>query len=581
MPLGVVAFLLLVGALVLAVRLPGLRHDLDSGRASLTAAQDALGRGDRSAARAQVERAGRALHDARATTDGPLWSFYAHVPLVGTSVREVRAVSRAADATAGEVLPALLSVDPGPVRWTGRVDAAPFLAARAPLAQAQTRLRAVRQELRAAPYARIGVVERARVQLDDALTRLARSVTEARAAAQAVPEIVSGSKTYLLAVQNNAEQRATGGLLGAYGVLTVRDGALRLERVGPNQDLRDPDRPVIDLGAEYDQRYGRFATTRTWRSANLSPDTPTVGRLLAALWRQQTGSDVDGVVLVDPVGLAALLGATGPVTLDDGTRLTEQNAAQVMLVDAYRRFPRTQDADRNAYLQGAARRVFGRLTQGGFDGRRLVQRIALATGSGHLQVWSAHASVQRDLLPSRAAGALAVDGPFLEVVTQDVGGSKLGVYQERTVRYVGRPTGEATDLGTGPVAEERATVSVTLANRAPSGLPSYVTLRPDDPRAPVGQSKTWLSVYLGAGATLRSATLDGKPVAVETLTEQGLSVFSLFLTLDRGASSTLVLDVLQPAEPGQALLYRQQPLLRPDRLEVRRGGAPLDRYYSP
>lgn len=563
----------------MAATLPGIKTALESSRTSLVASQDAFGRGDTELARRALEHGRQASARANGRSHALPWDVLAHVPVVGRSVREVQAVTRAVAVTTDRVLPQLLDLELG-TSTAGRLDATPLRRAQGPLRTAVTELSVVRHDLRAAPSGHVAQVVAARLELDDALTRLARTLHEAQVASVVVPQLLQGDQRFLLAVQNNAEQRATGGLLGAYGVLRVHDGRITLERIGPNQALRDPDAPALDLGAEFTLRYGRFQAARTWRSANLTPDTPTAGSLLAALWRGQSQQRVDGVVLVDPVALARLLAVTGPVRLPDGTRLTADNAVQVLLVDAYARFPRARDAARNTYLQGAARAVLARFTASPATAS-WARAVSGAVASGHLQLWSSHPEIQQALVTSRAAGALRADGPYLHVVTQDVGGSKLGTYLRRSVSYEGQSTGEAVDLGEGPLDEEQATVSVALTNAAPLRLPEYVTLRPDDPRAPVGQAKTWLSVYLGKGATLLGATLDGRPVALESSTEQGLAVFSAFVTTDRGTTSRLVLHIRQPSRPGQPLLWRQQPLLRADALVVRRGGAPLDRYYEP
>jgi hypothetical protein len=573
------SLLLLVGLLVLAVTLPAVHGDLVGGKTALLRAQDHLGDGDLRAARADVAAADRRSAAADGRTHDLLWRAMAHVPVVRGSVREVQAMASALHVTTGQVLPPLLAVSDQPA-WTGRVDPAPFRRLQRPLASADARLEAARRKLRAAPHSGLAQLGTPRRQLDDGLSRLAVSVGEARVAADVLPPLVSGDKRFLLAVQNNAEPRATGGLLGAYGLLRVHDGAFSLTRVGSNNDLHDPAAPVVHLGEEYDERYARFSTTSTWRSANLTPDAPSAGRILTALWQQQFGERLDGVLLVDPVALADLLGATGPVPLEDGVWITEKTAVRVLLVDAYRRFPAARDAERNAYLQQAARRVVQRLATGGLDGRKVLQRVSHAAASGHLQVVATDPGLEAQLRRSRVGGALAADGPFLSVVTQDVGGSKLGAYLQRSVTYTARPTGAATDLGTGPHLEEDGVVSVALTNAAPTGLPPYVTARADDPGSPAGQAKYWLSVYLGAEGTLLDATLDGKPVSVETGTDEGLSVLSVFLTVDRGATRTLRLHVRQPSRPGQPLTYRQQPLLRPDELVVRRQGAPLVEQYA-
>lgn len=569
---------LLAACLAVGISLPGVKDDLERSRANLVAAQNALARADLPAARQSLARGRASALSAEMSSHRVTWRVLAHVPVMGRAVREVQAVTRAVAVTSGRVLPPLVELDLGGPR-AGRIDTAPLRAARQPLSRAVAELAAARRDLRAAPTSGIGRVVAARLELDDTLTRLARSLREARVASEVVPELLAGDRRFLLVVQNNAEMRATGGLVGAYGVVEVHDGRVRLGRFGPNQDLVDPAVPPLDLGTDFDQRYGRFQAARTWRSANLTPDTPTAGRLLASLWRQQTGEAVDGVLLVDPVGLARVLRATGPVRLADGTRLTADNAVRTLLVEAYARFPRELDADRNAYLQQAARAVLDRFVATPAS-PRWARAVAGAATSGHLQVWSAEPALQGLLEQSVAGGALGAQGPYLQVVTQDVGGSKLGPYLRRAVTYVGSSTGEAVDLGDGPVDEEQAVITVEMANQAPARLPEYVTLRPDDPRAPTGQAKTWLSVYLGRGATLLRATLDGRPVQVQTGSERGLAVFSVFVTTDRGGTSRLVLHVRQPAAPGAALLWRQQPLLQEDVLTVRRQGAPLDRFYT-
>lgn len=579
------SLLVLTGVALVAVTLPGLKGDLDDARRALTRSQDALRDADLDGARKELATARTKAKSANDTSNNPAWRTMSRLPAIGPVLQEARGITRALDATTDQVLPRLLMTDLRPKDWTGRLDTAPLARASPDIARAEQELNSARDRLRRTTTSDVGPLSKARRELTDDLDRLATTVREARIATKVLPRLAGTDRPrrFFLAVQNNAEPRATGGLIGAYGILRTDKGRITLERIGSNTELKDQPRAAIDLGPEHTARYGRFQSTRTWRSANLSPDLPTVGATLTALWRAQTGERLDGALLLDPVGLGLLLGATGPVTLDDGTRLTEANAVKVLLADTYVRFPREQDQARNASLQETARRAIGRLTSPGLDGTRLAQRFGRAATSGHLQVWAAEPALQAELVQARVGGALPTSGPYLEVLTQDVGGSKLAYYQRRAVTYDARPTGERVDLGAGPEAEEQATVTVRLTSTAPrSGLPDYVTLRPDDPRAPTGQAKTLLSVYLGPRATLLSATLDGRPVEVESGTERGLTVLTTPLTLDAGQTRALVLTVRQPARPDQPLRWRQQPLVVEDDLVVRRDGSPrpLDRVYA-
>lgn len=558
-PLLLVAFtgslLLLVLVAAAALRLPALRGELMTAREGLTHAQASLRTGDSSAARAQVAEADRAAAAARASTRSVTWRLVRRLPGVRTPFDELSTVADVTARTTSDVARPLTALDLTPGRWTGRLDTAALAAARGPLASAERSLTKSRSMLAAAPSARLAPLGKARVELTTALSALAGTVREARIAADVLPPLVGGDRTrrYFVAIQNPAEQRATGGLIGAYGILRADKGRLTLDRVGANNELRDATRPVVDLGPEFARRYARFGSASGWRSANLSPDVPTVGRILTALWADRTGEELDGVLLLDPAALGLMLAATGPVALGDGTQLTSTNASDVLLRDVYEKFPRAADAQRNDYLQQATRRVFDRLSRPGLNPRRLLAQAARAVGTGHILAWSTDAALEARLATSVAGGALQSTAPYFRVVTQDAGGSKLGYYLRQDASYRSRRTGEAVDLGAGPQPEEEASVRVRLTNAAPArGLPEYVTLRADAPDGrprPLGQLKSWVSVYLGPRATLLSATLDGRPVALSSDTEKGLAVFSTFVSIDPGGTSTLVLQVRQPTGP--------------------------------
>lgn len=560
----------------LALDLFRAKSALTTARTGFSQVQDRLSEGDLEGAKNRLAPSSASADKAARIVGGPPFAVFSRMPLVSASVREVQQLARAVDVVGNDVLPPLLASGIRTPSWQGRIDAEPFLAAQAPLGAADLRLEAVRADLEATPSSGIGRVTRSRGDLQSALDRLGGTVKEARVAADVVPALTGaeGRRRYFVALQNNAESRGTGGLIGAFAILRFDQGRILLEQVGENERLVDRQLPVLDLPDDYDSRYGRFQSTRTWRSANLSPDVPTAGRLLSALWRDQTGEQVDGVLLMDPLALADLLGATGPVTLSDGSAIDQGNAARLLMSDVYERYPDAARQERYKFLAETAQRTFTALSTRSLDGRTVVRQFVRAATSGHLQLWAADERLQARLLASRVSGALPTSGPFLSVVSNDAGGSKLDYYIRRRVRYEARSTGVAVDLGVGPQLEEEARLTVQLENRAPTGLPAYVVARPDDPGAPAGQAHTWLSVYLGPRATLLSATLDGKPVQLESGTERGLSVYSLFVKTDRAKTSELVLRLRQPAEPDQPLVYRQQPLVRDDELTVRRAGSP-------
>ncbi len=74
------------------------------------------------------------------------------------------------------------------------------------------------------------------------------------------------------------------------------------------------------------------------------------------MWAEQTGTNVDGVIAIDPVALSYILGAVGPITMPDGEVVSRDNVVELTESTAYLRFPTDQVA-RKQYLQDIANAV--------------------------------------------------------------------------------------------------------------------------------------------------------------------------------------------------------------------------------
>ena len=101
--------------------------------------------------------------------------------------------------------------------------------------------------------------------------------------------------------------------------------------------------------AAFADRYDHIAGGAILQSVNADPDLPTVAPVLLDLYSARSGrGDLDGVVLVDPVFLAAILDATGgPIEVPaelvaeaDGmpTTLTSDNIVEALTVTVYDAF---------------------------------------------------------------------------------------------------------------------------------------------------------------------------------------------------------------------------------------------------
>ncbi len=569
--IAVLALITLASTVWLYTRAEAAKAALTAAEQDIRSLKKAIGASDvdPQALARQAEAVRESTSRARDLSDDLLWRAASHVPVLGCPLGAARDLVAAADDTAQRVLPDLAAVarqiDPAAL-WSGsRLQLEPLKQAEAPIDTAYQALDEVRADLDAMPDCgwlsdRMGI-ESARTRFLSSLDQVEPDLRTARTATALLPAMLGdgGTRHYLLIVQNPAEARATGGLLGGYGVVTVSDGTIDVGEIRANSDLTpiDPPLPLEDYGEDFAERYGGFWPTYYWQNANVTPHFPTAARIWADMWRTRTGQQVDGVIATDVPALGHLLAVTGPVTLAGGEVLRADNLVKVTMSDAYARY--TDNTQRDAYLARVGTAIARKVTSGAGDPIALAKALGTAATEGRLLVWSRDETQQELLETTTLGGALPdADGPFLGVVVQNGSASKLEYYLAREVDYAYRQRKE----GGG-----EATVTLTLRNKAPvAGLPDYVTANSEWARGR-DQSRLYVSVFLGNGAGVTAATLDGEPLLVQSHREQGRPVVSAFVWVPNTATATLTLQIREPAHSDTLMLW-EQPGVIPDQVTV-------------
>ena len=443
----------------------------------------------------------------------------------------------------------------------GRVAAlrGPAREAFSALALAEARLQRVRS-----PWLLPAVASRL-TQLSERVARARGSARVAMVATEVAPGLLGadGPRRYFLAVQTPAESRASGGLIGNFGEIGADKGRLTLDRVGRTADLNtggDPKARRLVAPPDYTARYARFDIELHWQNITMSPDFPTVARTIARMYPQSGGRPVDGVIAIDPLGLAALLKVLGPIQVAEWpVPLTDANAAEVLLFEQYVRLDKEARVD---FLGKVTQAVWQRLTTKTVNVVELARAVGPMVAEKHLQLASTHANEERGFLQLGVAGEMApVRGDFLGVVTQNAGGSKIDWFLRRSVKYQARFEPSS--------GEVRSTARIDLRNLAPAGgLPDYVIGSETKPPLPLGTNKVYLSVY--TPWLLSGARVDGRPLLLEPEIERDRHVYSTYLTIPAGGSSTVELDLegrMDPAD-GYRLDLHRQAFLAPDAVEV-------------
>ncbi|MGI5246790.1 DUF4012 domain-containing protein [Dactylosporangium sp. CA-139066] len=553
----VVAVLVVLVVLVagFGLRLASVAADaashLQRAAALVTDLETQLRRGDLGAARVTANELRRQTAAARADAHGPSWWLGRRLPVAGDDLTAVGAVADAVDALAARALPPLLDAAEGMSGAMGRgsggteadlktvENAAPRITAAAAAARAAQR--------RLEGLDRAGLSPRVRAavrQVADGLDKVVPLLDPAARAARLLPGLLGadGPRTYLVLFQNLAEVRATGGMPGAFAVVKADHGHIELVEQGTAaKTLREFDTPVLPLDPDQQELFtDRLGTYPA--DVNLTPDFPTAAALIREMYRQRSGRTVDGVFATDPVALAYLLGATGPVTLPTGDQLTAATAVRQLLSEVYLKI--ASEPDQDAYFAGAAKAVLDRLMGGVPMSQALVSALSRAAEERRLLAWSAHPEEQRELAGTVFGGTLPEqDGahPTVGVFLDDGTGAKLGYYLTRSVQL---ESGRCLPDGTRPLR-----LTVTLGSTAPkTGLPRSVL---GLGLAGEYTVRTNVLVYAPAGGSPVSATQDGAPTDFGTGLDKGREVAVFTVDLAPGAQSTLVVDLATPPLPVQ------------------------------
>lgn len=527
------------------------KSSLEKARDFATQSKDALLSGDSETAARAAADADRYARRAHTAAHSVPWRIAGSVPWVGTPFESTAQMTDIVAGLTSDVLqpvvdagaalsPARLLLDGARIDFGALGDAAPVLES---TSAAMTELDAQAQMV---DHTYVGAIDRARIQLREQTSELSGLLENTALAARIAPAMLGGDgpRSYFMGFQTNAEARGTGGLMGGFAILRAEDGAVRVDDVASNRELR-LDYAPIDLGPDFTRLYGPSRPTQDFRNSNVSSHFPYAARIWQSIWKQESGESVDGVIATDPVALSYVLDVVGAVTMPDGEKITAENVVALTGSTAYARFGDDQKA-RKEYLETIARKVVVKLTGDIDRPRALLEALGRAASEGRLAVWSSHGDEQEVLATTALGHSVPEDpAPYAGVVVNNLGGNKLDYFLERGIDYTaGSCVGQT----------RTSTVTIRLSNTLPPGEhTAYVAGMFDNPMgAPVGTNLTDVSLLATQGARLERVTVGGRPAFALTGKELGHPVFGVQLPVPQGATVEVVYELTEPVVGGGA-----------------------------
>lgn len=562
---GIACLLAVAGA---TIGLATIYTDLIDGIRNIDDGLAAAREADDDAASAKLGEAVRHLNSADATLSSWVVAPARVLPILGPNIDAVGSLTHDAADVAEVTAAAADGADVDSLKFIdGRLDPRAVTNMKRPLEESLVSVQALADTLddaKRSPWLVSALTDRVdlmRGEIDDA-------IPDVEAAVEAIghADYLLGAnrpRRFLVLFTTPVEARGRTGFPGNYAELVIDKGQLSMPVFGRVSELEQggvpgPQRQLAQP-PEYLTRYGRFDPEATWRNVPMTPDFATVALVSQQLYLQSTGRAIDGVLSVDPVGLAALLQYTGAVQVEGMSEpLDAQNAAQFLQLDQYVEF--TDVSQRIDVLEQVARTTFERLTSADLPSpRALVESFDPVVDGGHVQFAPYDASTFLWLDTLGITGRLSeFEGDTLAVTTSNAGGNKIDLFLERRLRY---------DVRWDPATKQvEGTITLALTNKAPSsGLPDYVI--GNYINAPPGTNRSFLSVY--TPLAVEAARVDGQPASLEPGIELGRNVYSRFLDIPPGGTRLVELDVNGTiASDDYVLDLYEQPLVTAEQGEV-------------
>jgi hypothetical protein len=544
---------------------PTLRSAVDAARSGITATRN----GDLTKASASFTTAEAKFNSATSVLEAP-WLIPARfVPVLGANLQAARVV--VGDGLQLAVA-ARTSVDAAPYDQIRIVDSAIDLtqitAMQQPVAELDSEVASVQGSLEAIDTTWLLPALTSRISdFSEQIETVTPQLQTASLAMQTLPAMLGADsvRTYLVEFTSESESRFLGGFVGSYALLTADHGKLTLDRsesVGMlNRRLKRGAEYIAP--AEFKNLYSRFQPEKFAQNWSASPDLPSNARMTEQLFADATGVHVDGVIVIDPFGLASLLTLTGPIRVPGiSQQLTSTNVADYLLHGQYLEFA-GQVEQRRDQLAEVAQKAFDELMKSPKTNYRDISRaLGSAVSQGHLMfsVFEPYAQNLLDRLGLTRRFSPVSEASLFTFRNSASFANKIDYFLHRSVTI---------DATIDPYSNQlEADITIELRNDSPvGGLPDYVI--GNENGEPNGTNGMYFSIYTSGAIT--SSTLDGDPQELFEKPDRGMRVFSKGITIPPGGTRVIRLhlsDAIPDTASGFRFALPHQPMVNDDQLTL-------------
>lgn len=516
----------------------------------------------------ELQEASRITAAAQKTTNQFPWQFSEAIPFVGENFTAISTVLDTSATLINKVaLPGLPLIDQtitgnglivdGGIN-TGFLNEAWVLiaATKEKLIACDTSLSSIDQS-RLLPEVRSGIQK---------LSPLVHGLTTSAVTADTYKETINslvgagGSRNYLVVFQNPAEMRPLGGLPGSIALMRIDSGSFTIDRqtsasmsIYPFQDSSEfepKSQTVSELFYE--------DANRQMAQAMNTPSFSEAAQRVVGHWSRAFPEQISGVISVDPIALGYVLSAMGPIQLDSGTVLDQNNLSQYLLHDVYVLTDSNNEQD--LLYAEVVEKFVDKFKQGPIDPLKLIEAFQKSTAESRLLFWGTnnsenslaqllHMSVEPPLSTQTTSGL----GVYFEFAQ----GSKMYYFLNQSVsissKYCSKEKLQKVEV------EYELTNSVRPED-ADSLAPSIWAVSHVEPK---GAILSRVLVYTQPGATIESVTHTNEFDAVREYIDGDNPVSFVESLLVPSSSTKVKVTYTFPAEAQKIISPYVTPLSQP------------------
>lgn len=375
-----------------------------------------------------------------------------------------------------------------------------------------------------------------------------------------IPDILGAreSKTYLVLFQNDAELRATGGFITAYGVFKADKGKVKVEKAEDIYKLDESKRKKLPAPNPI-LKYHQNVFTYELRDSNLSPDYVVSMKEFEDKLKDLVPDfpKFDGIIALDTHVLVGAIKVLGDFNIYGRTFSAENDKRcdcpkAIYELEDYATRPVAYLRDQRKDIIGVLLYQIMQRSLGVSPSKywgKLIQVFLDEAKQKHALFYFHDSDAQKGIEALNYAGRIeSSENDYLHINNVNFAGAKSNMFVKQSVKQ------EINIEGDGSIKE---TLTISYKNPAP---PSNCNLEAGQ-LCLNGILRNWLRVYVPEGSTLME--FKGSEKDTVTYNELGKTVFEGFLTVKpQGASEVKIVYKLPFKKPANGvfdLLVQKQP----------------------